>query len=516
MKTKQIFFACILFQAFLMQAMTEPAQESPLSVQPGPQQQKIVKVTTATTAPVTVTDTGIIHPPGPQEPASAQTPNIVTESPVPGTPMEAARQAEATAPSPSSPPTTLPTPSPTAAMSGETPVSTPAETATVAAKIPSTEAIVAPAPPPSVPSTTTEMQTTVQAVGAPTAPLAPQAQTVVGPHEPTVPPVSPVTATVPMAGAPHMEAAQPAVTTGTIPSETKSTMGGEVHPGHVAPETPSVKPTAAPTPFPGTVTTPEIPIPEKAVAPAPRVITVPLEARAITPEEKKDALSAWERQSKQAHTAYLQWKINDPHTTLDPHIIKILTKPAQQFLINNTVLSFAHPLSEQSLDDKVQNVVKTFLKKFDPQGKKKVNPREMTTLVSELVKPEWIFWVPESSLYPSERTYIDFMNMLNEELTPVTTTLKVWALRFLTSESLLIALPIVQSVSVEGKSFNQLTTVEQKKALIPAIDIVTERFLSNMRALRQKYNLPFSGLVDEAIKEKITRFLHYKFVAMPD
>ena len=109
-------------------------------------------------------------------------------------------------------------------------------------------------------------------------------------------------------------------------------------------------------------------------------------------------------------------------------------------------------------------MVKTFLKKFDPQGKKKVNPREMTTLVSELVKPEWIFWVPESSLYPSERTYIDFMNMLNEELTPVTTTLKVWALRFLTSESLLIALPIVQSVSVEGKSFNQLTTVEQKES----------------------------------------------------
>ena len=55
------------------------------------------------------------------------------------------------------------------------------------------------------------------------------------------------------------------------------------------------------------------------------------------------------------------------------------------------------------------------------------------------------------------------MKSLSGHTTPVNTTLQEWALRFLTSESMLIALPFIEAVDKDGRSFNQLTPVKSKK-----------------------------------------------------
>lgn len=495
------------------QPITEAPQESPLSVQPGPQQQKVVQVTPETAgevassspaSPVPVpqstrpeqvgaTPSGMPTATPPASATQAQTSDytqaVPTTPPVPEGTVSAtsiAQQAQGPAPQ-------VTTTAPSQAASGgtaqvpeiSTPISTAPATSTTVAGIEPAAAVAAGTPAPQ-PTPTGE----VHAIAAPQVPSAAP---------------SPVTA---VATAPHEAITPVSGPAGVSPLEE-----------HVAAlekmtGAPAGAPTLAPTPSFGTVTAPTAVLPEAEVSIRPRTISVSgEEVKPVSAQEKKTYVSLLENSNKEAHKRFLQWKVRDPHSSLSPNLRKSLTDKAIQYLVDNSYLSLQNPLSEEAIEDKVQRVAAAFIKKYDPQGKKKIQKRELAELIREVIQPEWTFWVSEYSPYPMDRTYLTFMTMLEEQLTPVDTTLKDWALRFLTSESIIMALPIIQAVDIQGKSFDQLTPDGKKHALQPAIDIITSRFLSNLRAIREKYNLPVSGLLDEAIKHKITHFLYDTFIS---
>ena len=266
-------------------AILEAPQESSLSVQPGPQQQKVVQVTTAVTTPVAVpsaasvteSQQAVLRPQEVVEPPSVQAPNIVTTSTVPASAMEAARNEDriVSGAKTAEIPVTVGTPVPPVTSTSFVPGNEP-HAATQSQQVTTTTKVPVPTPSPSARQMAIEHTTK---------------QHLAGEHP----------------GAPH----------GAMPPEMHST---------------AISTSAAPTPFAGTVTSGPMPPLEKPVSVTPRTITISEEARLVTPEEKNAALTAGGRHSRQSHVAYIRWFLDDLQTPLSPTLIKILTKRSAAIL----------------------------------------------------------------------------------------------------------------------------------------------------------------------------------------
>ena len=224
-----------------------------------------------------------------------------------------------------------------------------------------------------------------------------------------------------------------------------------------------------------------------------------------------------EEKNKEADTAFIEWKLKDPYSGLSPALREVLTPDAIRYIVDESQMPFNQVLDEDELHQKIVTVTGDFTKTFDPEGTLKLNKRELYSLVREIIKPEHVFQMRKRTTYLPDRVYNSFLKVLKEYITPLDTTLEEWALRFLTSESIFVALPVIQAVDVNGKSFNQLTANEKSRELQPAIEVVAQRFLTNLRPVQEKFGIVLpGGRFDEAIKAKIGTFLQEKFISSLD
>ena len=95
--------------------------------------------------------------------------------------------------------------------------------------------------------------------------------------------------------------------------------------------------------------------------------------------------------------------------------------------------------------------------------------------------------------------------------TPAGTYLNEWALRFLISESQLIALSILRRETVGGKLFNELSDSEQVHLLTLAAEVVTRRFMNNLQAVQKKFGFKEPSNTEMAVKKRVNQFLLEKF-----
>nr|MBA2306693.1 hypothetical protein [Candidatus Dependentiae bacterium] len=142
----------------------------------------------------------------------------------------------------------------------------------------------------------------------------------------------------------------------------------------------------------------------------------------------------------------------------------------------------------------------------------KVSKRELKNLITELIKPEYVFESNTRSPYRLDKLYNEMMDTLAERPTPAGTTLKEWALRFLIAESVIIALGALERVTLNNKTFTQLTPRDKEKILEPVVDIVANRFISNLETVKYQYKLMLPDRIDDAIKYKVRLFLGEKFI----
>ncbi len=227
--------------------------------------------------------------------------------------------------------------------------------------------------------------------------------------------------------------------------------------------------------------------------------------------EQKIPVPTLEEKNKEADRAFIRWKLDAPGSTVSPVLHSLLTPQAIAYLVYESQICFHAVLSKKRLKGKVDSISKQFIKKFNPTNKK-VNLRELRTLVRKLIAPEFLFLAGKSVTNKLDRTYNDLLRTLEEQKTLVGTTLREWALRFLTSESILVALPIIERLERAGKVFNKMTPNEKRRALRPVVDVVVRRFMHNLRPVREKFRFDLPLGTDAAVRHKVRQFLDKKFV----
>lgn len=279
---------------------------------------------------------------------------------------------------------------------------------------------------------------------------------------------------------------------------------------------------------------PEVHAPEKAISLAPELPPMrgapagaaqkPVAPTVVNPAElyvpkkvfekaegPQAAVVSIEEKNKQADKAYLKWLVRDNSSFLSPSLRIVLNEKAITYLVNESVLPFGVYWDPLAINEKIQRAAFGFKRKFDPRGKIPLD--ELDLLIRKLITPERVFQARAHAKSRLEGLYSHFMSSLAEHVTPVNTTLEEWALRFLTSESMLIALPLVEAVDKKGLSFNQLTPQEKQQQLEPVVDILAQRFLNNLEPVQEKFSILMPGRIDEVIKNKLRSFLYKKFVS---
>ncbi len=232
--------------------------------------------------------------------------------------------------------------------------------------------------------------------------------------------------------------------------------------------------------------------------------------------EKLQYVPTLEEKNKEADRAFIEWKISDPYSGLSLKLRQALTPDAIGYIVEEAEVPFTGVLNEDELEQHVATVTDNFIKTFDPEGRRELNRRELFALLKEVVEPQHVFQMKRKPTYFLDKLYNSFLKVLQEHITPINTTLQEWALRFLTADSILVALPIIEAVDVDGKSFSQLTPQEKKLELQRAVDLITQRFLTNLAPVQEKFSIQVPGRMDEAIKYKITKFLQEKFISILD
>ena len=94
-----------------------------------------------------------------------------------------------------------------------------------------------------------------------------------------------------------------------------------------------------------------------------------------------------------------------------------------------------------------------FLKQFNPDNKRKVDRAQLYELIEEIIVPQNVFQARSSATDPLEVSFVTLMDTLREEKTRVGTDLEEWAMKFLTADSLILAVQVIEKFKVQGKSF---------------------------------------------------------------
>lgn len=223
------------------------------------------------------------------------------------------------------------------------------------------------------------------------------------------------------------------------------------------------------------------------------------------------SMSTLEEENKKADKAFLEWKLSS-FKTLSPTIRNSLNSSNQNFLINQSSMPFGKHPSQKQLDAKVSAVLQDFLKQIGPEAAQKIDKRQLKAIIAELIKPEFVFESTTQSSSRLDKIYNALMQTLSQRLTPVGTTLKQWALRFLVAQSVFIALEAIERISFQGKSFAQLTPKGQEQLLEPVVTLITDRFMKNLETVKHQYQLVLPDRIDDAIEYKVRLFLSEKFI----
>lgn len=219
-----------------------------------------------------------------------------------------------------------------------------------------------------------------------------------------------------------------------------------------------------------------------------------------------------EEKNKEADTAFLRWKKRTPHPKFSKHLRDLLTEDGIKYIVDVSQIPFSKVLTEQELKNKVTEVTQGFIKKFEKQGAQQSDIAELSLLVTEVIQPESVFQIPIDTLDPVlESAYDTLITHLKTHKTPIGTTLQEWSLKFLTSESMIVALPFIDKAEIEGKSFNDLSTEQQEGILQQTARIVAQRFMNNLRPVQQKFKFTIPARTEEAIEGKTLQFLRQKF-----
>jgi hypothetical protein len=218
-----------------------------------------------------------------------------------------------------------------------------------------------------------------------------------------------------------------------------------------------------------------------------------------------------EIKNKQADRAFIDWLIDSQSYSISDELRKILTPEAREFIVNESQLPLKEYLTKEQFKQKVDQVRNDFEKRF-PELSTKSYKRQLDKLIEDVITPEYVFQIDmKESLDPGDVHYNELMKSLSRFSTAEGTSLKDWAFSFLTSESQLIALSILRKETVGGLFFHDLLDYEQMYLLTIAAELITRRFMDNLRAVCQKYHFQEPPQIKVALKKRVNQFLFEKF-----
>lgn len=227
---------------------------------------------------------------------------------------------------------------------------------------------------------------------------------------------------------------------------------------------------------------------------------------------KKAPYISLAEKNKQADRAFLDWLIDTPGSHVSPELQAFLNHDRREFIINETQLPFTEYLSKEQLKEKVKEIRKTLEEGYAAKPMPWPIKRALQKHIMEVLAPEYVFQKDSQQSFDLlDKNYNELLETLSQYATPEKTSLYEWALSFLTSESQYIALAVLRRETIRGKSYNELSDVEQMHLLALAAEIITRRFMNRLQAAQQKYHFKEPPFVEMAVKKRINQFLFEKF-----
>lgn len=214
--------------------------------------------------------------------------------------------------------------------------------------------------------------------------------------------------------------------------------------------------------------------------------------------------------NKQADRAYLNWRLDEPGSSVSEAINASLNDDAREFIVQESQLPLDRLLSSQELQKKVHEVTDSFMKKFNLES---TFSRSLEDLVGALILPEYLLHIDPSLTEESDITYNAFMRILRRYKTPAGTQLYIWALRFLTSESQIVAINVLVRYTKEDKTFNALDAEEKQKILDLVSEVVARRFITTIAVVKEEFGFEVPPHLYMALKERLSLFLYKKFIS---
>ena len=212
----------------------------------------------------------------------------------------------------------------------------------------------------------------------------------------------------------------------------------------------------------------------------------------------------------QADEQFIFWKIknNAPHLT--DSLKNILNdRKKVTFLANNSQLPFNKSLNVQVVNAKINTIISDFKKAFKNINLSKIDEQKLRDFLRQLIIPEIaIFDINAenelSNLYPN------FMKMLRDKKVKNGGNLAEWSQRYLTSQTLLVSLPILEKQVPRNKNYYALKEEEQNSIINEAAKIVTAQYIANVQAWSDKFRIKVPEELSREIEQKIIIFLKLK------
>jgi len=213
----------------------------------------------------------------------------------------------------------------------------------------------------------------------------------------------------------------------------------------------------------------------------------------------------------QADTAFLTWRINAPESTISSELKNALTNEGRAFLVEQSQLPFSLYKDQKKLKAHVTQVVDAFLTRCKEENKALPNRRELEELVRELIIPEYDLYYDPGASEQVDKTYNALLETLALYKTPAGTYLDEWALRYLTSESQLVALELLEKETKKGSRFNLLSDHNKVKLLDKVSQVVVRQFMQNLQPVHRKFHFTLPPYSEVAVKNRVDIFLQEKF-----
>jgi hypothetical protein len=215
--------------------------------------------------------------------------------------------------------------------------------------------------------------------------------------------------------------------------------------------------------------------------------------------------------NRQADRAFLDWTLDSVGSSLPEELKTVFTSEARSFMVQEAQFPFKGYLTREQRKEKVKQARKEFEKRYGLEGKPWRLKRILTKLIEELIAPEYVFQATPDDFDPLDKPYNELIETLSHYGTTQGTTLKEWALSFLTSESQFVALSILKRETVRGNYFKLLADSEQVRLLAMAGEVLTRRFMHNLQVAREKYHFKIPPHFEMSLKKRINQFLFEKF-----